>query len=290
MTQVTLAEKLRYLRKSRRLSQAELAHRLGLTNNAFISHLERGTRRPSGPLLRKLADLLAYDYESLRALAGPPPGEPRQEELMPAPGADLTAKIRREVESFGDRLGELVGEALPEFLWSREQRLLAEGGSQEIWIAAPAIAHHGVEADLLAVAVSNLRRGARYRYLLSDQRESRIEAGRLLRRYQEALAAAPLRHRKRVLDADADGGDGGDGPLDVPLPEVAFVSRDAFPLVFEIALFDPRAGDRIRGTLLPPGDDPEWEVALDGGQARELARHFARFWSRTASNAGAAAG
>lgn len=287
MPQVTLAEKLRYLRKSRRMSQAELAHRLGLTNNAFISHLERGTRRPSGPMLRKLADLLAYDYESLRALAGPPPGEPRQEELMPAAGADLTAKIRREVDSFGDRLGELVGEALPEFLWSREQRLLAEGGSREIWIMAPAIEHHGVEADLVAVAVSNLRRGVRYRYLLLDQRESRIEAGRLLRRYQTALTADGI---GRARARDGGGENGGDEAFDRQLPEVAFVSRDAFPVVFEIALFDPRAGDRIRGTLLPPGVDPEWEVALAGGQARELARHFARLWSRTASAAGAFAG
>ena len=137
MPQVTLADKLRYLRKSRRLSQAELAHRLGLTNNAFISHLERGTRRPSDPLLRKLADLFAYDYESLRALAGPPPREERQEELVPASSADLTARIRREVGLLGDRLGELVNEALPEFLWSREQRLLVEGGSREVWIMAP---------------------------------------------------------------------------------------------------------------------------------------------------------
>jgi transcriptional regulator with XRE-family HTH domain len=291
MPQVTLAEKLRYLRKSRRMSQAELAHRLGLTNNAFISHLERGTRRPSGPMLRKLAELLVYDYESLRALAGPPPGEERQEELMPAVGADLTAKIRREVDSFGDRLGDLVGEALPEFLWSREQRLLAEGGSREIWIMAPAIEHHGVEEDLLSVAVSNLKRGARYRYLLSDHRETRIEAGRLLRRYQAALAPDVTgRHRTRALDLDQEDSDGGDGGGDGQLPEVTFVSRDAFPLVFEIALFDPKAGDRIRGTLLPPGVDPEWEVALAGGQARELARHFARLWSRTASASGSFAG
>ena len=271
------------------MSQAELAHRLGLTNNAFISHLERGTRRPSSSMLRKLAELLVYDYEKLRALAGPPPGEERQEELMPAVGADLTAKIRREVDSFGDRLGDLVGEALPEFLWSREQRLLAEGGSREIWIMAPAIEHHGVEEDLLSVAVSNLKRGARYRYLLSDQRETRIEAGRLLRRYQAALAPDLTgRHRARALDADPE--DESDGAGDGQLPEVTFVSRDAFPLVFEIALFDPKAGDRIRGTLLPPGVDPEWEVALAGGQARELARHFARLWSRTANASSSFAG
>jgi transcriptional regulator with XRE-family HTH domain len=291
MPQVTLAEKLRYLRKSRRMSQAELAHRLGLTNNAFISHLERGSRRPSAPMLRKLADLFGYDYESLRALAGPPPGEARpgegrQEELIPASGADLTARIRREVDLLGDRLGELVDEALPGFLWSREQRLLVEGGSREIWILSPAIVHHGVEADLLAVAVANLRRGTRYRYLLTDTRENRIEAGRLLRRYQTAGhengAAARSRRRGRFEeDSDLDGDRAGEGNL----PDVAFVGRNTFPLVFEIALFDPQAGDRIRGTLLARGADPEWEVALEEAQARELARHFTRLWAREGAGA-----
>jgi transcriptional regulator with XRE-family HTH domain len=292
MPQVTLADKLRYLRKSRRMSQAELAHRLGLTNNAFISHLERGSRRPSGPMLRKLADLFGYDYESLRALAGPPPGEARlgearQEELVPAPGADLTARIRREVDLFGDRLAELVDETLPGFLWSREQRLLVEGGSQEVWILAPAIVHHGVEADLLAVAVANLRRGSRYRYLLTDTRENRIEAGRLLRRYQAAVhehgAARASRGRGGTMgvdpDSDVDPSDEG------KLPAVAFVGRNSFPLVFEIALFDPEADERIRGTLLAHGADPEWEVGLDEAQARELARHFTRCWARVGAGA-----
>ncbi len=265
MTQVNLADKLRYLRKSRGMSQVELARRLGLKNNAFISHLERGTKRPSETLLRKIADVFAYDYDSLRVLAGPAATGPGvQVELQPAAAADLMARIRRDVELFGERLSDLVAESLPEFLWSREDRLIAEGASREVWILAPKLAHHGVEEALLAVARANLKRGVRYCYLIADAKEMRIEAGRLLKRYQESTGGA------YGID-EATG------------PEVAFVPQDRFPFVFETALFDPRDPARIRGSLLPPVEEPEWEVALNRQQAMDLARHFARLWERVSA-------
>jgi transcriptional regulator with XRE-family HTH domain len=272
MTQLTLAEKLRYLRKSRRLSQVEVARRLGLTNNAYISNLERGTKRPSEALLRKLAELFAYDYESLLALAGPHSAVSEQVELKPASGADLVARIRREIDLFGGQLSDLVGEALPEFLWSREQRLIVEGASREVWIVAPAIAHHGVEEDLLAVAVANLRRGVRYRYLTGDTKAMRVEAGRLLKRYQ----AGP---RASVAAAGRDSAPPGETREEAG-PEIGFVPRDSLPFVFETALFDPQDPSRIRGSLVPPSEEPEWEIALSNGQAVDLARHFALLWDR----------
>jgi transcriptional regulator with XRE-family HTH domain len=273
MTQVTLAEKLRYLRKSRRLSQVEVARRLGLTNNAYISNLERGTKRPSEALLRKLAELFVYDYESLRALAQPQSAVSEQVELKPASGADLVARIRREIDLFGGQLSDLVSEALPEFLWSREQRLIVEGGSREVWIVAPAITYHGVAADLLAVAVANLRRGVRYRYLTSDTKAMRVEAGRLLKRYQAAPRAsvAAATGSDSSLPGEAREGAG---------PEIGFVPRDSLPFVFETALFDPQDSSRIRGSLVPPSEEPEWEIALSNGQAVDLARHFALLWDR----------
>jgi transcriptional regulator with XRE-family HTH domain len=266
MTQVSLAEKLRYLRKSRGMSQVELARRLGLKNNAFISHLERGTKRPSESLLRKLAEVFSYDYASLCALAGGSGAlaTSSQVELHPAAGADLMARVRREVELFGQRMGDLVGEALPEFLWSREDRLLAESASREVWILAPQIAHHGVEEDLLTVASANLGRGVRYCYLIADTKEMRIETGRLLKRYQEAIGVQ--------LGDEAEGG-----------PEVGFVPQDSFPFVFETALFDPRDPARIRGSLVPPAEDSEWEIALSQPQALHLARHFTRLWDRVSA-------
>jgi transcriptional regulator with XRE-family HTH domain len=294
MTQVTLAEKIKYLRKSRRMSQAELAHRLGLTSNAFISLIERGSRRPSDSLLKRLADLFSYDYTSLRALAGPSPQEAPnggrsgvQEELVPVASADLVARMRREVEILGERVQELLEDGLPEFLWSRERRLHVEGSSGEIWIFAPAIAHHGLELDLLGQAVANLRRGARYRYLLPDTRESRVEAGRLLQRYQtELLQASGSKGARRGArhpgggEAEAED-ESYDLNEDLELPEMGFVSRLSFPILFEIALFDPSDGERVRGTLMPPEASPAWEVGLGREAARELARHFARLWATT---------
>jgi len=295
MTQVTLAEKLRYLRKSRHMSQTELAHRLGLTNNAFISLIERGARRPSDSLLKRLSDVFSYDYTSLRALAGPSPRalldlsgkNSLQEELVPAASADLVARMRREVEILGERLQELCEDGLPEFLWSRERRLHVEGSSGEIWILAPAIEHHGLEPDLLAQAVANLRRGSHYRYLLPDTRESRVEAGRLLQRYQTELVQASgakgaRRGARRPADRDPDPEDESyELNEDLELPQIGFVARTSFPILFEIALFDPNDAERVRGTLLPPEAPPAWEVGLGRDAARELARHFARLWTTT---------
>jgi transcriptional regulator with XRE-family HTH domain len=261
MTQVDLPEKLRYLRKSRGMSQVELAHRLGLKkNNAFVSHLERGTKRPSEALLHKIAEVFAYDYDSLRALAGPALPAAEQVELRPAAHAGLMAQIRQEVELLGERMGELVAGALPDFLWSREQRLIVESASREVWILTPRLAHHGVEADLLAVAAANLRRGACYRYLIADTKEMRVEAGRLLKRYQ-AAAAGP--------EPETQAG-----------PEVGFVPHDSFPSIFEAALFDPRDAARIGGCVVPGAGGQEWEIALGREQAVELARHLARLWDR----------
>lgn len=277
MTHVSLAEKLRYLRKSRRMSQVEVARRLGLTNNAYISNLERGTKRPSDPLLRKLAELFAYDYESLRALAEPHSTSPDQPELEPLAGADLIARIRREVEIFGEQLSDLVTEALPEFLWSREQRLIVESASREVWIIAPDLAHHGHEENLLSVAMANARRGVLYRYLTADSKAMRIEAGRLLKRYQ---AEAPIPSGMPAGGGSAQLADAGEDAA----PEIAFVPRDSFPFVFETALFDPRDPSRIRGSLIPPAEQPEWEIALSPGQATDLGRHFALLWDRVTAS------
>lgn len=318
MTQITLAEKIRYLRKSRNMSQVALARRLGLTNNAFISHLERGTKRPSDVLLDKIAEVFAYDAASLRALAGPPAADARQGELEPAPGADLLAQIRREAELFGERTSELVAAALPAFLWSRDQRAILESTSREVWIIAPVLVHHGVAADLVQVVAANLRRGVRYAYLLADTKEMRIEAGRMLTRYQVretgggargggargggVLPAAPgsgrsrraasdhglgARHAPRPASLARAAGNteevaAADAADAENVPQLCFVPRASFPFILESTLFDPQDPERIRGSLLPAAGSGEWEVALGREQALDLAGHFARWWERFA--------
>ncbi len=299
MTQITLAEKIRYLRKSRNMSQVELARRLGLTNNAFISHLEHGTKRPSDTLLCKIAEVFAYDVASLRALAAPPAPDPRQSELEPAPGADLLARIRREAGFFGERISEIVAEAIPAFIWSREQRIIVESTSGEVWIIAPVLPGHGAADDLTQVAVRNLHRGARYRYLTADTKEARIEAGRLLRRYQGGTAGESGGHgsRSRLLTAGpraqtrqhlagtrgrAVHSSSAVAVETENMPEIGFVPPASFPVVFECALFDPLDAERTRGSMVPPDGRGEWEIALTREQALDLGRHFARWWERFA--------
>ncbi|MGD8395250.1 MAG: helix-turn-helix transcriptional regulator [Candidatus Eiseniibacteriota bacterium] len=256
MAQVTLAEKIRYLRKSRGMSQIELARRLGLRNNSFISHLERGSKRPSIHLLRRIAELFSYDYDSLLALAGAPrterPGD-QQQELKPTAGADLLARLRQEVYLFGERMNEEIGESLPDFLWDREYRLIVEARAREVWLVCPRICHHGVAEDLLRVASNNLGRGVPYRYLLPDTKEMRVEAGRMLKRYQGL-------------------------PDEEARLELRFVKQERFPFVLELALFDPQDPARAQGTLTPPSSNPAWEVALRGPHALDYAAIVARAW------------
>jgi len=257
MPQVTLAEKIRYLRKSRGMSQLDLAHRLGLRNNSFISHLERGSKRPSRALLGRIADLFSYDLDHLLALDGAPREAHHENDDDDAPrplaGADLLADLRQEIQLFGERMDEIVEDVLPAFLWDRQHRLIVESQAREVWVLCPAIANHGVAEDLLRVTMANLERGVSYRYLLLDDKQVRIDAGSLLRRYQEL-------------------------PEETTDIEICFVRREHFPFVFETALFDPTDPGRSRGSMTPPGETSEWEVALTAQQTLELAAYVAPFW------------
>ena len=49
-------EKLRYLRRERNLTQAQVAARLGIGSQSFIAHLEAGRKEPSITLAIQIAD------------------------------------------------------------------------------------------------------------------------------------------------------------------------------------------------------------------------------------------
>jgi len=62
---MTLGQKIRKLRKTRGLSQVELAQEVGM-NSSHLSRIERGTVQPSTELLKRLARALdaSADYSS----------------------------------------------------------------------------------------------------------------------------------------------------------------------------------------------------------------------------------
>jgi transcriptional regulator with XRE-family HTH domain len=72
-----LGEFIAQHRRARRMSQAELARRVGVSAG-YIGHIERGTRKVSDRVLRRLADALGVDpleLYSRRAFGAPPVGD-----------------------------------------------------------------------------------------------------------------------------------------------------------------------------------------------------------------------
>lgn len=59
-----LGDKLRYLRTQRQMTQVELAQRLGLAQQGYISNLEAGRKAPSLDLVVQIAELfeVTTDY------------------------------------------------------------------------------------------------------------------------------------------------------------------------------------------------------------------------------------
>jgi transcriptional regulator with XRE-family HTH domain len=60
-----LGEKLRYLRTQRQMTQVELAQRLGLARQGYVSNLEAGRKMPSLDLVVQIADLFGVTTDYL---------------------------------------------------------------------------------------------------------------------------------------------------------------------------------------------------------------------------------
>jgi transcriptional regulator with XRE-family HTH domain len=60
-----LGEKLRYLRTQRQMTQVDVAQRLGLARQAYISNLEAGRKMPSLDLVVQIADLFGVTADYL---------------------------------------------------------------------------------------------------------------------------------------------------------------------------------------------------------------------------------
>ena len=74
----TFGERIQRLRREQKLTQREVAQKLGI-DFTYLSKLENGRGEPaSEELVLKLADILGTDAEELLALAGRVPGELRQ--------------------------------------------------------------------------------------------------------------------------------------------------------------------------------------------------------------------
>lgn len=60
-----LGEKVRFLRAQRQITQVELAQRLGLARQGYISNIEAGRKVPSLDVLVQIADLFGVTTDYL---------------------------------------------------------------------------------------------------------------------------------------------------------------------------------------------------------------------------------
>ena len=83
----TVGERIRHLRKSKRLAQKQLAQMIGVSHGA-LTNFEKGRRRISIDWLQKIADALntplAYFLDESRTTSGITPGDPRERRLVVA--------------------------------------------------------------------------------------------------------------------------------------------------------------------------------------------------------------
>jgi transcriptional regulator with XRE-family HTH domain len=61
----TFGEKLRTLRKRAKMTQQELADRLGYTDQSFIAYIERGKRNPTVEMVLKVSNLFQVTTDQL---------------------------------------------------------------------------------------------------------------------------------------------------------------------------------------------------------------------------------
>lgn len=66
-------ERLRQLRQAHKLTQTDLAHRLGLARHGYISNLEAGRKAPSLELVVRIADLFRVTTDDLLREEGSKP-------------------------------------------------------------------------------------------------------------------------------------------------------------------------------------------------------------------------
>jgi transcriptional regulator with XRE-family HTH domain len=109
------AKRLRQLRQQRGFLQAELAKKVGLHQNQ-IGRYERGSSRPSGEALKRLADVLGVstDYLIDGSTEDAAKADFEDRELL---------RMFKEVERFDERDKEVVKALIDAFI--KKQRLVA---------------------------------------------------------------------------------------------------------------------------------------------------------------------
>lgn len=254
----TLGDMVRQLRIERGLSQVQLALRLGLSGNAYVSRIERGAVLPSGPMQRRLADELGVEPALLAARVSRESHGSTATALLSDIGQAFEgarARFADEVEALSRSLGEhqvRLAHTLRlselQLLWGLADKLAYEATVQSAWVLSPDLELDASNAELREVVRKNLERGVEYRFLVP--------------------AARGVLRRARVLRSLLPRSTG----LEVRVLAVANPL-----LVTEVVLYDARSDHRL-GLMVAPTERPDVDCVLSAPHARRLVHAYATAW------------
>lgn len=254
----TLGDMVRQLRIERGLTQKQLAKKVGLRGNAFISRIERGSALPSVPMQRRLADVLGVEAALLAARVSRESHGSTATALLADIGqafdgarqrfANELDALSRSLAEHQVRLAHTLRLSELQLLWGLPDKLAYEATVHTAWVLSPDLVLDASNAPLRAVVAQNLARGVEYRYLVPNQRA-------VIRRAQQMLRDAPAgaNVRMRVMEQV------------VPL------------LVTEVVLYDARSERRL-GLMVAPTERPDVDCVLSAAHAHRLVRAFDAAW------------
>jgi len=251
---MTLAEQLVALRRARGLTQTEVARAAGLSGNAVISRLERGSLLPSPRLQEKLGKVYGLPLAVLRDRVDAEATGAQEQSVLDAVDDEVqrlravlhaeTEKLVAELGHARARLAETLLASRVQLMWSREQKIAHEAAAKTIWVVSPDLRLD--VGPLRPIVAANLARGAQYRYLLPALPEVRRRATALQR-----------------LGGDL---------------EVRFTPPDRWRFVLEVVLYDVRSPKRRLGLMVAPSARAETDCVLSPAHVLRFARDFDRAW------------
>jgi transcriptional regulator with XRE-family HTH domain len=103
----TIGKRLRAIRESLKLTQAELAKKVGLTQSA-ISHFEEGKRTPSAQALEKIANGLGMSVDTLLGLASNSSGDSEKDAAIEGIVNKLKSQPKEKIYALNRFIGEMM--------------------------------------------------------------------------------------------------------------------------------------------------------------------------------------
>ena len=94
---MNIGNALKNIRKGKKLTQKELANRIGISNT-YLSEIESNSRRPSLDVLKNISDALGVNflYLIIKSL--------EEEDLKNENKADFLSKVNKELDNFSFNL------------------------------------------------------------------------------------------------------------------------------------------------------------------------------------------